>query len=232
MRIPRVEEDMAYEARASISSEEELCFQAQELLYAYAKYDRSMMTLEETPDAFKIVPFRDDDDEYYDDDDYDRIENIVDHFKTNWFELDDFTRGIVDNIPFIEGANSKLRQLILPGFVAIKAFANENYDALFNELTTEDLDEESTTQLIFRLPFHTEGAAIFQGFCVDDGNRLVICEETVEEVGNLLVDIGDILRYDLIKAGKISLDEYLVQSVPVEDMGIVADRFLKANSNS
>lgn len=226
MGIPNIDE--IFDERGQQSRQDKLCFRAQEILYAYHVDEFDMLIDEDTPPEFKLVIDKHGYDCELDDDDDDEsfIEDVVTHFRTQFFELDSYTRCIVDNVPLVAENGLSLRQLIIPGYVAIKAFAHEDYDALFNELSLEELDND-TTQLIFRLPFHHEGSGIFQGFSINEHTQLPIEDRgTRKQLKGLLEGIVDILRSDVVRCAKNGEQDYGVQSVPVPDMSAVATKFL------
>ena len=232
MELPQVHDEYicsGIESDQDIKDEVQLCFRVQEILSAYSMYDYQLSVEEETPEDFKPLPHRKS--SVYDGEfDYDaELEDFVSHEKTAFFEIGDGISAIIDNIPFIVDENKKVQQLIQPGYVALKIFDSLDYDELFNKRCIDNLDQ-ATTQLIFRLPWHDEGSAIFLGFSMDDNYRVEINEQNEESIHTFLEDIVDILRFDLRNDAHRCLENYSVQNKPAHSIYAGALKFLQFES--
>jgi hypothetical protein len=132
----------------------------------------------------------------------------------------------MDNIPLVADEFGHVQQFIQPGFVSLKVIANDDYPKIFVRRSLVEVSPK-TTQLIFRLPWHADGAAIFQGFNMAEDEIVEIDEESEEKIHSFLEDIVDALRSDLTEDASAGLETYCFQNIPVVSVGSAASLFLR-----
>jgi len=230
MRIPEIDNDyLSDEIDSPTAALNQLCFRAQEILSAYALYDFSMTIDEDTPTEFKPTyklfsdPVEDEDSN--DDDEKDSIDDFVTHQKTAYFTVNDTTQGVVDNIPFMLDDSGNIQLLIQPGFVAIKLYDQDDYDTVVNKRRAENISA-NTTQVVFRLPWHDLGPAVFVGFSLTDDDEIDIDDVTEDKISTFQEDIVDLLREEFIEDARNGRDYYSEQNIPVPSIASSVLHFL------
>jgi hypothetical protein len=87
--------------------------------------------------------------------------------------------------------------------------------------------------VICRLPWHADGFAVFQGFSLDDDDRIDLDDRKMKELKKFLKSIKKKLQEDLLNdATDESCDtpeEYMVQNVPAVSIGSAAIDYARRN---
>lgn len=216
MKLPKFDEACLGSADEVIDETlERLCFRAREILSTYCLDDFSMALKEETPEEFKSV----DDEEL-------ELDDVVYHERAAPMNINDSIVAIIDCIPLICDDHGNIQQLIEPGFVSLKIIHNEDHDTIFWKRTLLGVGE-NTSQIIFRQPWHFDGAAIFEGFCLSEETKLLIDKGAEEELSSFLEDLASSLKYDMKKDAAMGTELYNIQNMPITSIGSVASQYLR-----
>lgn len=215
MSFPEIEPEYTHLEVADKT--EKACWLAQEILYSYCNYS----TEPELFEPEEINP------EFLDSDDG------VNHIRTRAIEVGESTTVVIDCIPIILDDKDKLHQLIEPGFVVARFMENDDISEVLNQRSTVGISID-TTQIIFRMPWHLDGRAIFKGFTLDESARIDQEKDKIKEVIGILKQLRGILREDLMGCTEIDPDAgyfadedvYSVQSSPIVPVTSMFEEYL------
>jgi hypothetical protein len=162
--------------------------------------------------------------------------NYVDHVRTKMLDIGQTACAQLTNLPLIQDNNGILHQLTEPAFVSMQVTQFDDLSYLDNR--TIRMNSADTTQLIFRLPFHEEGSAVFQGYNLDEASRIDGDPSLLRSAKKLLLCIRNIFREDLMimtcNRGRDQngmdveldfLEEYAILSLPIRPLGVSAMLF-------
>jgi hypothetical protein len=158
------------------------------------------------------------------------------HVRTRMVETGERTTAILDNIPLLLDGKDLLQQLVEPGFVSLRFIDCDDDDTIFNKRSTSDTSAD-TTQLIFQMPWHYDGAAIFQGFNMGPSSKIDSDKSKVKATIHLLKHLRSILRVDLLDEAfdesGASNESYRVQNLPIKPFAATFEdyfTFIEENS--
>lgn len=177
----------------------------------------SLEAISESDDNYnkKLVIGADDDD----------LTNTIIRSMTMPFQFSEHAKAWLENMPLLIDDTGKLQQLTEPGFTTLVVCEDFDIDTLYTQRTLEGIGPE-TTQLIFRLPWHIDGPAVFQGFTLQEDSRIDDDPEKLEHVAGLLEDFVDFYRHDIATDTSLENADYVLLQVPSPVAQFAVSEFL------
>lgn len=235
MAIPNF--SLEYCNEADLDPIEELAWRALEVLQTYSMHDVDANLFESElniPEQETIDGANSDieNSEYEGEDDDEGLDSLITHLRTSHFEIDDGLSCMMENIVLIVDDNGTLQQMTEPGFVSLRVIMDNDIATVLSDRTLDGIDSR-TTQFIFRMPWHDDGCAVFEGFTLDDEDRVDVTdsENAIELLHDFIEDVATTLRQDIRNDAKNDDAYYSVQNTPTSAAQVALMHILGTDSS-
>jgi hypothetical protein len=184
--------------------------------------------------AIPQIEALDEDDENYDElivnEEHD-LDMSIEGISTSAFQVGEGTVGFLTNIPLILDNSGKVQQVTEPGYVSLFVIEFDDLAKIRHGRTLEGAGND-TTQIVFRQPWHIDGAAIFQGFTIEEEDRIDQEQEVVEFLDDFLEEVVDVLRFDVNQDAKKGDADFMLLQLPTVIAQCAINDFLTIITNN